>query len=169
MLKYIGGVMAFEIERRFLLKENNIPEWLKVENIMQGYLCIEKNSVQRVRIVNEKKAFFTVKGRSGRISRLEYQWEIPLVDAKEIMEKLCIKPLIVKKRYFVNYNGYEWVVDVFEGENEGLKIAEIELKNEFEKIEVPDWVGKEISEDERFYNYSLVLNPYSNWKGVMEE
>ncbi len=156
--------MGVEIERRFLVKDTSVLKGKNFVGILQGYVHIGEKSVSRVRLVDNKKAYFTVKGKTGSISRLEYEYEISVGDAKEMLEKICIKPLIVKKRYFARKGNFLWEIDVFEGENKGLVIAEIELESEKQPFEKPLWLGEDISEDERYYNYSLVLNPYKNWK-----
>ena len=156
--------MGVEIERRFLVKDTSVLKGKNFVGILQGYVHIGEKSVSRVRLIDNKKAYFTVKGKKGSISRLEYEYEINVGDAKEMLEKICIKPLIVKKRYFLKQANFLWEIDVFEEENKGLVIAEIELESENQPFEKPLWLGEEISEDERYYNYSLVLNPYKNWE-----
>ena len=157
--------MGVEIERKFLVKNTSFLKNLKGVRIKQGYLFIGKNSVSRVRVKGDR-AFLTVKGRTGTISRLEFEYEIPLEDAETMLEQICLKPLIEKERFEVNFGSHLWEIDVFYGENEGLIIAEIELNDENEFFEKPPWAGKEVTDDERYYNYSLVKNPFSRWGKV---
>ncbi len=157
--------MGIEIERKFLVKDTSFLKGLKGVYIRQGYIHIGKKSVSRIRVIDNKKAMLTVKGKTGDISRLEFEYEIPVQDGIEMLENICLKPLIEKVRYKVKVNNQLWEVDIFEGENRGLVIAEIELKSEDEQFEKPDWAGEEVSEDERYYNYSLVNYPFSKWGG----
>ncbi len=154
--------MALEIERKFLVKDISFLKNFKGIPIKQGYLFIGDNSVGRVRIKGDK-AFLTVKGRTGSISRLEFEYPIPVEDALTMLERICIKPLIEKERFEVRFGSHLWEIDVFYGENKGLIIAEIELNDENECFEKPRWLGKEVTDDERYYNYSLVKNPFSRW------
>ncbi|BBB33297.1 adenylate cyclase [Thermotomaculum hydrothermale] len=155
--------MGIEIERKFKVKDTSFLKGLKGISIKQGYLYIGDKSVSRVRIIENKKAYLTVKGRTGDISRLEFEYEIPLKDGIELLENVCLKPLIEKVRYKLPVGNHVWEIDVFEGENKGLIIAEIELESEDEEFEKPDWAGEDVSNDERYYNYSLVKFPYSVW------
>ena len=110
-----------------------------------------------------ERAFLTLKGATRGFVRSEYEYEIPVQDAREMLEEFCEKPLIEKVRYEVEFAGNTWEVDVFYGENEGLLMAEIELANEEQEFEKPVWLGREISEDPRYFNSSLVRNPYKRW------
>ncbi len=156
--------MGLEIERKFLVNDVSFLKKIKGIFIKQGYIHIGKNTVSRIRVVENKKAFITVKGRTGNISRLEYEYEIPLKDGMAMLNYICIKPIIEKNRFRVKFGNHIWEIDVFEGENKGLVLAEIELKREDEFFEKPPWIGKEVSKDERFYNYYLVKHPYLTWK-----
>ncbi len=154
--------MATEIERKFLLKND---DWRKLAAgivYRQGYLCADIQRSVRVRVIGTK-GFLTVKGNSVGISRMEYEYEIPVADAETLLEKLCSKPLIEKKRYRIEYKGFAWEVDEFFADNEGLVVAEIELAYERQKFEKPSWVGREVSDDSRYFNASLVRHPYSCW------
>jgi adenylate cyclase len=95
--------------------------------------------------------------------RFEYEYPIPLTDAEQMLESLCIKPLIEKTRYHVEYKGKLWEVDVFQGDNEGLCVAEVELDSREEAIALPDWVAEEVTNDKRYYNVCLVSHPYKDW------
>lgn len=154
--------MKFEIERKFLIISN---EWRKLARgvkYRQGYLSTMAERVVRVRTIGNI-GFLSVKGRVKGIRRLEYEYEIPIDDANDILNHLCERPIIEKIRYKINYQGFVWEIDEFLGENQGLILAEVELQHENQKIELPHWVGDEVSEDQRYFNYSLVKHPYKNW------
>lgn len=154
--------MATEIERKFLVSNDN---WRLVAEVgkkyRQGYLA-KGNCTVRVRTAGSK-GFITIKGKSQGISRPEFEYEIPFSDAEE-MFRLCPGSLITKTRFIVLHEGHTWEIDVFDGENEGLIIAEIELKAEQENFSIPEWAGKEVSEDRRFSNSSLSVSPWNSWK-----
>lgn len=117
----------------------------------------------RVRIAGSK-AYLTIKGAVTGIVRHEYEYSVPLNEANEMLDKLCRPPLIEKTRYEIEYGGKTWEVDVFSGDNEGLVVAEIELESETQVVELPPWVGEEVSHDQRYFNFNLVQHPYKNWK-----
>jgi adenylate cyclase len=150
--------MKQEIERKFMVKGNDY-RYLGTKNfIVQGYLCTDENRVVRVRI-SGNSATLTIKGKNTGVARNEFEYPIPVDDAKILLE-LCIKPLIEKYRYTVHYEGMIWEVDEFMGENHGLVIAEIELKSKNQEFKKPEWVGDEVTSDPRFFNVSLVHFPY---------
>jgi len=154
--------MAVEIERKFLI---NIDE-LELEDgldIKQGYIKTADNTVVRVR-VKGTKGFLTIKGENVGAKRLEFEYEIPLEEANEMLEKLCSNPIIDKTRYEIKYANHLWEVDVFYGDNEGLVVAEVELEDEDEKVELPSWIKQEVTSDIKYYNNQLIKNPYKNWK-----
>ncbi|MFT4663155.1 MAG: adenylate cyclase [Gammaproteobacteria bacterium] len=154
--------MPIEIERKFLLASE---DWRKKADkgtiFKQGYLNSQKERTVRIRIAGTK-GLITVKGVTVKNSRAEFEYEIPLADAGELL-LLCEKPLIEKRRYIVMENGMTWEVDVFEGENEGLILAEVELESEQQEVVLPDWVGEEVSGDVRYYNANLVGEPFGSW------
>lgn len=154
--------MKVEIERKFLVETQ---DWKKLivekHSIQQGYLNTDKSCNVRVRIMNTM-AFLTIKGKRVNTARPEFEYEIPLNDAESIL-KLSKNSIIKKTRYTVNHKGQIWEIDQFEGDNQGLVIAEIELKQKDEAISLPNWIGTEISNDDRFYNLSLSVNPFKNW------
>jgi CYTH domain-containing protein len=155
--------MGVEIERKFLIKGNSWKNEIKEEvSIKQGYLNSEADRTVRVRIYGEQ-GFLTVKGKSQHLTRKEFEYQIPLADAQDLLE-LCEKPIIEKKRFLIFSGNKTWEIDVFEGENSGLVVAEIELISEDEDFETPHWLGKEVSSDSRYYNSSLITNPYANWQ-----
>ncbi|MDB5108278.1 MAG: adenylate cyclase [Candidatus Binatus sp.] len=154
--------MAKEIERKFLVKPRNWSEMAPGVFIRQGYLSIDKNATVRIRTADDK-GYITVKGINTGFNRDEYEYEIPLGDANEMLERLCRKPLIEKIRYRIQFAGRTFEVDEFTGVNRGLTIAEVELKDENEKVELPDWIDREVTGDPRYYNVNLVANPFSSW------
>jgi len=155
--------MLQEIERKFLVKNTSYRQLGPYLHIHQGFLSTEKERVVRVRI-HGKKAFLTIKGISKGITRAEYDYKIPVTDAKYMLANLCLNPTIEKYRYNVNIEGFIWEIDEFLGENEGLIIAEIELKSDDQQFPKPEWIGKEVTGDTRYYNANLVKNPFKNWK-----
>ena len=153
--------MGTEIERKFLVKEGSWREGA-AETYRQGYLSTVKERTVRVRTIGDK-GYLTVKGTSVGASRLEFEYEIPVADAEELLDSLCEKPLIEKNRYKLDHGGLTWEVDVFFGDNEGLVVAEVELQSENQVFDKPDWVGEEVTHDPRYYNANLISNPYSGW------
>ena len=97
------------------------------------------------------------------MARPEYEYAIPLEDANEMLDTLCLKPIIEKVRYSIEHDGLLWEVDEFEGENAGLVIAEVELARADQTILLPDWIGEEVTDDARYYNASLIANPFAKW------
>lgn len=155
--------MGVEIERKFLLKNDSWKGLAKGDIIRQGYLSTEQNRLVRIRVMN-KEAFITIKSSSDGLFRNEWEYTIPYDDACEMLDKLCLKPLIEKNRYRIMHEGMFWEVDEFLGENEGLFVAEVELESVDQIVVLPDWVGKEVTQDPRYYNMNLMKNPYQNWK-----
>ena len=154
--------MATEIERKFLVNRDLFKSTDKGEYIAQGYLSSKPERVVRVRIKNNR-GYITIKGKNVGISRSEFEYEIPESDAKALLE-LCEPSIIIKRRHIVEIDGSRWEVDIFEGENEGLVIAEIELQVENEKFIKPDWIGEEVSMDNRYYNSNLSKQPFKSWR-----
>ena len=153
--------MALEIERKFLVKEGT---WRneKGTKYRQGYLSSIKERTVRVRII-DKNGYLTIKGITTGATRVEYEYEIPAKEADAVLDELCEKPLIEKNRFRINYEGLIWEVDEFLGENQGLIIAELELESEDQHYIKPDWIGKEVTGDPKYFNSNLVQNPYKNW------
>ncbi len=156
--------MAKEIERKFLVDED---KWEKVKPLnyeiyQQGYLCIKDDLIIRIR-QTPQKSFLTIKSANKGFSRDEYEYEIPENDASEMLRYLTGNK-IVKKRYKINFSGKLWEVDEFLEENSGLILAEIELKFEDEKFDIPDWISNEVTGDERYYNTFLSECPYVKWQ-----
>ncbi|MGO9060187.1 MAG: CYTH domain-containing protein [Candidatus Binataceae bacterium] len=154
--------MAKEIERKFLVKGDSWRRQGVGKHYRQGYLSTVKERTVRVRTAGDK-GFITVKGISVGATRSEYEYEIPLADAKEILDHLCEHPLIEKTRYRIQWAGLTWEVDEFEGENRGLVTAEVELTDEHQAVSLPDWIGHEVTTDPRYFNSSLVAHPFSKW------
>ena len=154
--------MGREIEKKFLITNEDWRGLAKGKHYCQGYLSTEKDRTVRVRTIGEK-GFLTIKGRTVGESRLEFEYEIPVEDARELLQELCKKPLIEKTRYKIPFGGFTWEVDEFAGENQGLIFAEIELKYEGETFPHPHWIGKEVTDDPRYYNANLVNTPYPTW------
>lgn len=155
--------MGKEIERKFLVKGDAWKSLATGRRYRQGYLNSAKERTVRVRTIDDR-AFLTVKGPNTGITRSEFEYEIPLEDARAMLDALAERPLIEKTRYKIASGGHVWEVDEFEGENQGLVVAEIELSAEGESFEKPEWIGEEVSDDPRYYNSSLVAHPYSSWK-----
>lgn len=155
--------MAEEIERKFLVKPRNWSELGPGLKIRQGYLCIAKERTVRARTYGER-GYLTIKGTTSGISRSEYEYEIPYGDATEILEHLCLHPLIEKTRYRIPFAGHVFEVDEFDGANRGLTLAEVELKSADEKVELPDWIDREVSDDLRYFNSNLAQKPFSTWE-----
>ena len=154
--------MAIEIERKFLVKEKPFSIAKRSLKINQGYIINEKSKVIRVREKGDDY-FLTIKGNNIGISRLEYDFPISKEDAKELIFHFCKTTLIEKTRHYIEYEEHTWEVDEFHGKNNGLIVAEIELESEDEKFEKPDWVGEEVTQDDRYYNMNLAIHPYTSW------
>ena len=155
--------MGIEIEKKFLLTGKEWKQLATGTAYRQGYLNSAKERTVRVRTINDQ-GFLTIKGVSVGATRLEYEYEIPLEDANELLDELCEKPLIEKNRYKVNFSGFTWEIDEFFGENDGLIVAEIELESEDQAFDKPDWVGEEVTGDSRYFNSNLINNPYLKWE-----
>lgn len=155
--------MATEIERKFLLVSD---EWrqliIRSESFRQGYLSNNKRASVRARIA-DNKATLNIKGMTLGVERPEYEYDIPLHDAAELLDQLCERPLIEKTRHFVEFGGKLWEIDEFHGDNAGLVVAEVELDSKDEVITMPTWAGKDVSHLERYYNVCLTQYPYSRW------
>lgn len=156
--------MAFvEIERKFLVDGDFRKDVRESSRIVQGYLSTVPGRTVRVRARGDK-AYITVKGAAEGLSRFEWEKEIALDEAMLLL-KLC-DPVIDKTRHLVDSTDgvHVWEVDEFHGDNDGLIVAEVELSSENEDFPRPDWLGKEVTDDRRYYNSCLTQNPYKNWK-----
>jgi adenylate cyclase len=156
--------MAIEIERKFLVRDDSWKQGdiIKKTRYRQGYLTSGAGSSVRVRISNHD-AYLNIKSGTLGIRRHEFEYPIPEADAQQILDSLCHKPLIEKTRYYLRYAEHTWEIDVFEGDNEGLVVAEVEMGSEDESFERPSWLGREVSDDPRYYNTCLVSHPYKDW------
>ena len=157
--------MALEIERKFLVLDDSYKhEAFSKSHILQGYICSGRGRTVRIRI-RDDRAYITIKGPSldGGLSRYEFEQEIPLDDARQLM-KLCEPGTIDKTRWLVKSGRHTFEVDEFFGDNEGLVMAEVELAYEDEPYEKPDFIGKEVTGDRRYYNGHLRSIPYKMWK-----
>jgi len=154
--------MPQEIERKFLVRNDSWRGQDAGKHYRQGYLSTVKERTVRVRTAADK-GFLTIKGITVGASRSEYEYEIPAADANEMLDRLCERPLIEKTRYRIPHAGLVWEVDEFEGENRGLITAEVELKDEHQSVTPPDWIGKEVTGDPRYFNANLVARPFTTW------
>ncbi len=154
--------MAKEIERKFLVNTEIWQPGGTAKKMKQAYLNIQPEKIIRIRTSNDK-AYLTIKGKVRGISRDEYEYEILYADALELFE-LCEGKTVEKTRWVKEIKGKVWEVDVFEGENEGLVVAEIELKNEDEVFYKPNWLLEEVSTNTCYYNFYLSKHPYKTWK-----
>lgn len=150
-----------EIERKFLIDKKRWKPKDKGAKIVQGYLSVDPQRVVRVRI-SDDKAFLTVKGKPSGIVRTELEYEIPKNEA-EVLLRMCLNSLVEKTRYKEQIGNLTWEIDLFEGKNKGLILAEVELESENQNIDYPEWITQEVSEDKRYFNSWLSRKPYSEW------
>ena len=154
--------MNIEIERKFLI--NKKPENFDNKfHIKQFYIHVDDKFVQRLRLFNNEKAIMSLKQNCAGLSRYEFEYEIPLEDAKKIVS-IADSIFIEKIRYIIYYESMKWEIDEFLGNNKGLLIAEVELEDENQKIKLPDWIVKEVTNQNKYFNYNLALRPYISWK-----
>ena len=147
--------MAIEIERKFLVTGEGWRRLAtKSTQIRQGYLSSNAKATVRVRSKDDREALITLKGAVRGMTRAEYEYEIPIFDARELL--VMAEPHVIEKvRHLVPFGGLVWEVDEFAGRHEGLVIAEVELESEGQAVELPEWIGREVTEDDRYYNASL--------------
>jgi len=156
--------MATEIERKYLVQ---MEAWQQAKvsaehtQLYQGYLSLEAERTVRIRIKKEI-ALLTIKGKTEGISRLEFEYQIPLNDGLELL-KICQGSIIKKKRYILPYDNLIWEIDEFEGDNAGLTVAEVELDSENQTFALPPWIKEEVSDDNRYYNSNLAQHPFKDW------
>lgn len=155
--------MGWEIERKFLVKKDLWNSLKKGEGrfLKQGYILNDPQKTIRVRVDGDK-GFLTIKGITTGSTRAEYEYQIPKIEAEELLEKFCSN-IISKIRYCIQHEGKLWEVDEFLEENEGLIVAEIELESEEEQFSIPDWVSEEVTSDSKYYNSNLSLKPFKSW------
>ena len=154
--------MPYEIERKFLLRNE---AWRAAADggtrLRQGYLSDAPARTVRVRIRGER-GYLTIKGQNVGTKRPEFEYAIPLADAEALLD-LCLAPLVEKTRYEVRHGAHLWEIDVFEGANAGLVVAEVELTDEAEAVALPEWIGTAVSDDARYYNSNLIARPFTSW------
>lgn len=155
--------MAIEIERKFLVAKEDLARVLPERSVRmrQGYLSRAPGRTVRVRIEDDR-AFLTIKGHASGLARPEFEYEIPLTDANSLLE-MADGPLVEKIRHYVPFGGLLWEVDEFSGDNAGLVVAEIELSEENQEFERPTFVRAEVTDDPRYLNSRLAVEPYSTW------
>ena len=155
--------MGKEIERKFLV-QNDCWRQVASDGIQyrQGYLANNDKCSIRVRIAGDKGSL-NIKSATLTVTRTEFDYAIPLGDAEALLKDLASRPQIEKTRYLVQHAGHTWEIDVFEGDNKGLIVAEIELNHADETFQRPEWLGQEVSSDPRYYNVCLAKHPYKDW------
>ena len=155
--------MPKEIERKFLLRPDKWPQLSKPagQHYRQGYLLTDPQKTIRVR-ATDTHGFITIKGLNTGATRDEYEYEIPVQEANELLDKFAVSELS-KIRYKIPFQGHTWEVDEFLGKNAGLIVAEIELVREDEDFDIPDWIAREVTGDERYYNSNLTIRPFKDW------
>lgn len=154
--------MAREIERKFLVTGDAWRSTARRSAFRQGYLSTLKERTVRVRVAGDQ-GFLTIKGITTGAARTEFEYRIPVDDAEAMLDELCERPLIEKTRHVVEHAGLTWEIDEFGGVNEGLIVAEVELRSEDQEVTLPEWVGAEVTDDSRYYNANLIAHPYSEW------
>ena len=157
--------MGTEIEKKFLLRNDNWRQSAhKQVRYRQGYLRTGRDSACSVRVrIDGDNARLNIKSATLGTTRTEFEFPIPIEDGNAILDQLCATPFVEKTRYYVKHEGHLWEIDVFEGDNAGLVVAEIELTRDDEPFARPEWLGEEVSHDPRYYNVSLVTHPYKDW------
>ena len=154
--------MATEIERKFLVVGEDW-RWLgDAVEIRQGYLSTVKERTVRVRVMGDR-GYVTVKGITVGAARTEFEYEIPVADAHQMLDQLCERPIIEKTRSRIDVAGLIWEVDSFTGVNAGLVVAEVELEHEAQEIDPPRWIGEEVTGDSRYFNANLIAHPFTEW------
>ncbi|KQR65187.1 CYTH domain-containing protein [Pedobacter sp. Leaf176] len=155
--------MGKEIERKFLINPAKWAELTKPggKHLRQGYISTEPHKTIRIRVA-AGKGWLTIKGISTGATRLEYEYEIPLNEAVELLDNFAENEL-EKTRYEIAFEGKLWEVDVFSGDNDGLIVAEIELTSEDELFELPDWILEEVTHEKKYYNSNLTTYPFKDW------
>lgn len=155
--------MGREIERKYLVVGD---DWrasvVRHRRFEQGYLAVTTDCAVRVRIEGDR-ARLNIKNATLDIERQEYEYPVPVADAREMLDTLCGGRVLSKVRYWVDHRGDTWEVDVFEGANRGLVLAEIELRDREQSFSIPGWVASEVSGDERYLNSFLAVTPYTTW------
>ena len=154
--------MGHEIERKYLVHGDAWRVGAAGLYCRQGYLAATIDCTVRVRVLGDQ-GFLTIKGRVEGIQRAEYEYGVPVQEAREMLDRLCPRPLVERYRYHREYAGQTWEVDEFVGENQGLVVAEIELRAADQAVALPEWVEREVSDDPRYLNVNLARRPYTKW------
>lgn len=158
--------MAIERERKFLVKDDTWREDAGNGVLyLQGYIHSDADKAVRIRVAGGQ-GLITIKGsqlKDDPTARPEYEYEIPRVDAKEMLKSLCADGYVEKMRYIIPYKGFAWEVDEFLGDNSGLVLAEIEFQNEGQEIPLPEWIAEEVTTETKYINANLAIKPYTTW------
>ncbi len=154
--------MAKEIERKFLVISEQYREGSVSSLYRQGYILNSREKCVRVRVCNDK-GYLTIKGATQRVTRSEFEYEIPQEEANTMLDLFCGGAILEKDRHILTYGGFRWEVDEFHGDNEGLVVAEIELPEEETEFPKPAWLGLEVSDDPRYFNSNLLKLPFKDW------
>jgi adenylate cyclase len=153
--------MGIEIERKFLLASDDWRAAVRGRTLLrQGYLANNDRCSVRVRVAGGDAGWLCVKAMTPGLARAEYEYPLPLAEAQAMLDALCSRPLIEKWRHLVPWQGHDWEIDEFLGDNAGLVVAEVELERVDEVPQMPPWIGREVTHDVRFYNFSLVDLPW---------
>lgn len=155
--------MKIEIERKFLLKSNDWRPGATGTLYRQGYLCTDPERTVRIRL-GGNQAILAIKGGGDGIARVEFEYPIPAPEAEQLLDALCLHPLVEKVRYLVPFAGLTWEIDEFLGANAGLLLAEVELERVDQKVPIPPWIGAEVTGDPRYYNAWLARHPFGTWR-----
>lgn len=155
--------MPIEIERKFLVAHEGWRAGVtQATRLRQGYLCVEAGRTVRVRLAGDK-AWLTIKGPGAGAARSEFEYPLPPTDALHLLDQLCLRPQIDKTRHLVPHGGLTFEVDVFHGDNEGLVMAEVELDAADTHVDLPPWIGTEVTGDHRYFNAYLTQHPFNTW------
>ncbi|MBC8478425.1 MAG: CYTH domain-containing protein [Candidatus Delongbacteria bacterium] len=154
--------MQLEIERKFLVSGDGWRDQAPGIRYLQGYLSADPQRVVRVRSY-EQRGFLTIKEGAQGITRREFEYEIPYTEASYLLDNVCLQPLVEKTRHRITMAELAWEIDQFHGVNSGLIIAEIELPTSDTSFDLPEWIGREVTDDPRYYNANLARNPYTAW------
>ncbi len=163
LVLWLNVPMGKEIERKFLVKDERWRAGAQGTHCRQGYLAVGPPVAVRVRVMGGKGTL-NIKRATLNIERDEFEYVIPVADVEQILDGLCVGHIIEKTRYRVDYGGLTWEIDEFEGANQGLVVAEVELEDEEQAFDKPPWVGQEVSSAPRYLNANLTQHPYTAWQ-----
>ena len=158
--------MKKEIERKFIVLNKSYKDLGSYDYCIQGYIPSTSEPLIRIRTIGNK-SFLTMKSAISGITRLEYEYEIPNQDARDLLKLFCKESIVEKNRYIISYKSTIWEIDEFLGNNKGLVVAEVELNAEDQSYDKPEWIGREVSTDQKYYNYNLVHHPYKEWDRIV--